>query len=119
MQQSASAAVLSLITRLPAVHVHNRLMVIPDRELALATLYMEEYQRRRLLGHLGPSKRRRVEEEITLQERLEIRYDHYRRALEGVLGALSNREGTRLGPSYLRPKGRRSASAYPTYRRSG
>jgi hypothetical protein len=108
MQQSPSATVLALSTRLPAVDVHNRLMVIPDRELALATLYMDEYQRRTLLGHLGPSKRRRVEEEIAFQERLEIRYDHYRKALEGVLGALSNRESTRLGPSYLRPKGRRS-----------
>ncbi|MFW5844053.1 MAG: hypothetical protein ACOCW6_09010 [Spirochaetota bacterium] len=110
MSQSPSATVINLASRLPAVHVHNTLMVIPDRELALATLYMDDSQRQSLLAHLGASKRRRVEEEIALQERLEIRYDHYRRALEGVLGALSNQQSTRLGPSYLRPT---------TYRRSG
>lgn len=108
MRQSASATLLTLISRLPAVHVHNKLMVIPDREVALSMLYMEESQRLRLLAHLGPSKRKRVEEEIRFQERLEIRYDHYRKALERVVGDLSNQESPRLGRSYLRPKRGRS-----------
>ncbi len=73
-------------------------------------LFMEEWQRTQVLQHVGPKKRLRVEDEVRLQERLEIKHSHYRQALQRLVADLSNEATDSLGQSYLRPKRPRPTS---------
>ena len=81
-------------------------MRIADRELALALLYMEETDRRRLLSLIAAAKEHRIREEYGFAKKRSVRYDHYRLAVENVISQLERESGTAPLPSYLRPRRR-------------
>jgi len=80
---------LRRVRALAPVEAQNRLMAIPDRELALSMMYMDGAERELLYSKLSREKRRRIEDELRLQEHLKIRYDQYRRAIELVTERLT------------------------------
>ncbi len=95
---------LDTLKKLPGVDVQNRLSICSDRELALATMYMELLQRSWFLSFLPEAKVKRVQEEINLQKRLHIRYDYYLRALQRIQEILLRRKPSSEFTSYLRPR---------------
>ncbi len=112
---------LQLGRALTAVERQNRLMATPDRELALSMMYMNDDDRKEFLSVVSSAKRRRIEEELRLESRLVIRNEHFRRAIETVIGRLGHaaQEEGGQGPdspsgqppplrSYLRPRHARS-----------
>ncbi|HUX12379.1 MAG TPA: hypothetical protein VMW87_05085 [Spirochaetia bacterium] len=76
---------LQLVKTLSPVDRQNRLMATPDRELALAMMYMDEPDRKKFLSVVSIAKRRRIEDELRLESHLSIRYEHFRRAMEAVM----------------------------------
>jgi hypothetical protein len=80
-------------------------MRIADRDFALALLTVEFPERELILSFVSPEKRRRVEEEINLARRLNIRPEHYKAAVQQVLGTIGSKSGgnSPASRSYLRP----------------
>jgi hypothetical protein len=97
---------LAAFRALSATDRQNRLMRIGDREIALAMMYMKEPDRASLLSHVGPEKVRRVRDELTLHERLSVRYDDYLVAVSHVRRNLESTGSRAVLGSYLRPRGR-------------
>ena len=95
---------VKLIRTLPSIDVQNTLMTLSDRELALAFLYVDETERGYALSLLSPEKRRRVREELILQERLSITPVQYKKTIESVIIKLKLLRRGGSFKSYLRPK---------------
>ncbi|TFG65002.1 MAG: hypothetical protein E4H36_01340 [Spirochaetales bacterium] len=87
---------------LSTLELQNRLMALPDREIALSLMYMKDGDRHYLLTVLSAEKQKRIREELVLHARLRIHYNQYRLALDHVVDAL---KGTGKGNlrSYLKP----------------
>ncbi|MBN1799601.1 MAG: hypothetical protein JW822_13580 [Spirochaetales bacterium] len=99
---------VKLIKTLPRIDVQNSLMTLSDRELSLAFLYMDENDRAYALSLLSKEKRRRVGEELILQERLSITQEQYRKTTESVIIKLRLLRRGGGFTSYLRPKNYRN-----------
>ena len=95
-----------LVRSFGRVDAQNRLMSMPDREIALSMICMEDGDRSYLLSLLSPAKSSRVCEEIELQERLSIGFKQYLKAVEHAIGKLRAQGRTSSIKSYLRPKRR-------------
>jgi len=100
---------MKLIRTLPRIDVQNTLMTSSDRELALSFLYMDEAERGCVLSLLSAEKRRRVREELTLQERLSITRVQYKRTIESLIITLKLLRRGGDFKSYLRPKNYRNS----------
>lgn len=87
---------------LPVLELQNRLMTVPDREIALAVMYMDDKDRAFLFSVLSAVKQKRIHEELALHARLRISYQQYRLALRRVIEVLIGAGGTGL-KSYLKP----------------
>jgi len=87
--------------------LQNRLMRIPDREMALAMMYMEDTDRLYIFSKLSSAKARRIREEIGHNKGVHITYDQYKKTISHVIAGLSGRPKTEKMKSYLRPKRRR------------
>ncbi len=100
---------------LTPVDAQNRLMAIPDRELALSMMYMTGADRELLFSRISREKCRRIAEELLLQEHLKIQYDQYRRAIELVTDRLAppaNEQRPASLRSYLRPTKSRGRTSH-------
>lgn len=103
-RKEARKAILEALTGHDRVSLQNILMIVPDRENAVALALLDERERERILALLGPQKRIRVKEEIAYQKRLFVRpgrsYAIIRRFLEYF------ERGTKVGrlKSYIRPR---------------
>ncbi len=86
------------------VEAHNRLMASPDRDIALGMMYMNDDERNEILARLAPAKASRVVEEVRLQERLQIRQDHYETAVSNLLSRISGTGKPSFSGSYIRPR---------------
>ncbi|MFP4484464.1 MAG: hypothetical protein ACLFO1_06380 [Spirochaetaceae bacterium] len=78
-------------------------MATSDRDVALALLYVCEEERRPVLAAVSRAKRTRVEEEILLQQRLQISWQHYETAVLRLIRALQENSPQKSARSYLRP----------------
>lgn len=101
------SALLRLLEALSRVEAHNRLMASPDRDLAISMLFMSGDERESILCRIAPAKAARVRDEISLQERLQIRQDHYEATLEGLLVRIGGATRAPIVRSYIRPRRRR------------
>ena len=100
-----SEIMLSRLRRMRPADAQNALMRLSDREAALCMKFMDENDRAYVLSFMARSKAARVRDECSLQTRLHITYDQYRRTVTSVLRRLSgSREQT--SDSYLRPRRR-------------
>lgn len=99
---SPEQRLLKIMKVLPHAEVHNRLMRITDRELAICMLYIEENQRPAILNLLGSVKRQRVIQEIGYVSHLRLRYPQYRMVIEKVIGVISGQDEGNIR-SYIRP----------------
>ena len=103
-RRDARKAVLDALSGHDRVSLQNILMIVPDRENAVALSLLDERERERILALLGPQKRIRVKEEIDYQKRLFVRpgrsYAIIRRFLEYF------ERGAKAGrlKSYIRPR---------------
>jgi len=88
---------------LPPVRVQNGLMRSGDREIALSMMYMEDGDRSFLFSLLPEAKVKRVREELTLQKRLKITYDQYRKAIATLTESIASDRGGGSMKSYIRP----------------
>ncbi len=79
-------------------------MKIPDRELALSMMYMDQVDREMILSNVSREKSRRVAEELSLHEHLRIRYDQYRRAAERVIVQLTGAQESSDRSSNIRDR---------------
>lgn len=100
--------ILGLLRLLKPVDAQNRLMRVPDKELALALLYMVDWQQDYVVAFVGASKGRRVRQELQRNEHVRIAYEQYLTATRVVIRHLEG--GNATAPrSYFRPV--RSVSA--------
>jgi flagellar motor switch protein FliG len=102
----AKEALVKLLHTLPPIQAHNTLMTISDRELALCLQDMNEAEAYRLLSLISPAKKKRVEEEVHLQKRLDISAIQFEKARERVISILASLGRGKEFKSYLRPKGK-------------
>lgn len=82
-------------------------MASPDRDVALAMLYMNDEERDSVLSRVAPVKAARVREELLLQERLQITQDQYEMTVENLVARVSRSSRPRSVRSYIRPRRRR------------
>ncbi len=94
---------LSLIRKLPATEVQNKLMAATDRELALSLMYVQEGDRNFVLSYVGKQKMDRTREELRLQEQVRITYAQYARSIANVIDRLRSAGPRDSMKSYLRP----------------
>jgi hypothetical protein len=88
---------------LPKVRVQNGLMRSGDREIALSMMYMEDSDRAYFFSFLPAAKAKRIREELSLQQRLKITYDQYKKAITALTENLGNDRGGDSIKSYIRP----------------
>ena len=88
---------------LPKVRVQNGLMRSGDREIALSMMYMEDSDRANFFSLLPAAKVKRIREELSLQQRLKITYDQYRKAITALTETLGSDRGGESIKSYIRP----------------
>lgn len=92
-----------IVKKLPPVIVQNRLMATSDRDVALALLYFSDEEREPVLSAVSKAKKRRIQEEIVLQERLRISRKHYELAVSRLIAALQQNTAQQSQRSYIRP----------------
>jgi hypothetical protein len=97
---------VDIVRRLPPVEAQNRLMGLTDREIALCMAYMADADRYYILNLLAPAKEVRIEEEIRLQKRLNIRCDQYLKTIENVIKKVEGKGKVEGFRSYIRPRRR-------------
>ncbi len=94
--------ILDILRTLPTVDGQNRLLRISDANLALALVYMADWQQDYVLSFVGAVKERRVRLEIERQVRSRLPYDRYLRAAEAVESVLRGESPGGLR-TYYRP----------------
>ncbi|NBC29522.1 MAG: hypothetical protein GVY29_05965 [Spirochaetes bacterium] len=92
-----------VLKKLPPVVVQNRLMATSDRDVALSLLYFNDEEREPILSAVSTAKKRRIQEEIVLQERLRISRKHYETAVSQLIAALQQNTPRQSQRSYIRP----------------
>lgn len=102
----AHRRLLDLVRVLDQITVQNRLMSAPDKDLALAMLYMTGFERDQILRRLSRQKRMRIHEELKRQEHTRILYDQYDRSIEWVIRHISTDRRPERQRSYFRPSRR-------------
>jgi hypothetical protein len=100
---SPDRRLLHLIRALGKVESQNRLMAASDREIALSMMYLKDFEREELLALLPQKKATRIREELSLHNRLRIRYDQYKRTIEHLTEQLAKTGERENMKSYLRP----------------
>lgn len=102
MTETPDKRLIKILHSLSPAEAQNRLMRITDRNLAICTLYMEDFERTILLERLGKAKRDRVQQELGYVRHLRLRYPQYRSVIEQVIISLAG--GRDISPrSYIRP----------------
>jgi len=96
--------IIRLIRLLPKTQVANKLMVLPDRDIALSMRDMDNANRDLIFSFLSPSKIQRIKSEIELHKRLKIKYSQYKKAVQQVIDILATNQQLDSKVSYLRPK---------------
>jgi hypothetical protein len=94
---------IDAVRRLPAAELQNRLLQIPDRELALAMLYLGDSDKNRILSSMGNSKGNRVGQELSYCIHLRITRKQQEQALLRVVDSLQVNRRHESVKSYLRP----------------
>lgn len=100
---ASHATVLALIRALPSVEVHNRLMRVTDRDVALAILHMADSDAAWLLHFLGETKAARVRAEYARIARARFVPEQRAAALRVVEAALRGERAVAGTRSYFRP----------------
>lgn len=109
--------ILDILRAAPAAEVQNRLLRIPDTDLALSMIYMAEDERALVTRLTGPAKGARVRDVLSRLEHTRIRYDQYERTAQLVVDALmGSGTGSRSGdgPSGTGPTGGRGSYYRPS-----
>jgi len=94
---------VNIIKRSYGTDLGNKLMRLPDRELALSMMYMQEGERDIIYNLLSAEKVKRIHCELLLHKRLQIRYMQYRLAIDHVTQILASEKKAYPLKSYLRP----------------
>ena len=93
-----------------ALHSHtgitlqNTLMKIPDREVAVALLKLDEKERSLVFSHLSRAKTERVQQEIRYQQTLDIPHDRYEKIVHTFISYFQPGKKLYRYTSYIRPK---------------
>lgn len=106
MKPTPNQRLVDIIRGLPSVEAQNRLMGLADREIAMCMAYMGDADRYYILDLLAPAKAVRIEEEIRLQKRLNVRYDQYLKTIENVIKKVERKGRAENFRSYIRPRRR-------------
>jgi hypothetical protein len=92
-----------LLLRSKHTDIQNILMRISDRELAICLLYMEQSETSILLSFLPDIKQKRIKQEQSFLDRLNIRYPQYRTVIDDVILRLQGNSSGGIR-SYVRPR---------------
>lgn len=107
MDRTPNDILLLRIRALSRVHVQNCFMRLPDRQIGLAMMFMQDSDRLFILSFLSPPKAQNIKEELKLQGRLKITYDQYKKAIQATLDALSGNHRSDSLKTYIRPTQKR------------
>ncbi len=99
--------ILALLKYEDRVKIVNVLMKIPDREIAVSLMTLDEREREVAFSLLSPVKVRRVKEELQYQEKLDISHDRYTKIVRKFLSYFEPGKKDYKNQSYIRPKRRR------------
>ena len=83
-------------------------MRLPDRQIGLSMMFMQDGDRAFVLSFLSAPKAASIQEELSLQKRLKITYDQYKTAVQATLDALTGDRNAGAIRSYIRPTKKRS-----------
>ena len=86
------------------IDIQNKLMSVPNREIALSMMYMKDVERNNLLTRLSETKAKRVVDEFKFINRVNVKYDLYCVSINRVIKMLQNEKNDGVFKSYLRPK---------------
>ena len=78
-------------------------MRLPDRQIGLSMMYMQDADRAFILSFLSAPKTANIKEELILQRRLKITYAQYNKAIQATLDALTGLQNAGGLKSYIRP----------------
>ena len=107
MDYSPEYTFYEFIRSIPTVEAQNALMRVPDRELSMCLLFLTPDERKDVYTVLSPTKTDRVVDELSYQERLQVKYAKAMPVIRRVLSRIgaagpSDRGGTTR--SYIRPR---------------
>ena len=86
------------------IDIQNKLMSVPNREIALSMMYMKDVERNNLLTRLSETKAKRVVDELKFINRVNVKYDLYCVSINRVIKMLQNEKNDGVFKSYSRPK---------------
>ena len=87
-----------------SIEIQNKLMSVPNREIALSMMYMKDVERNNLLTRLSETKAKRVVDELKFINRVNVKYDLYCVSINRVIKMLQNEKNDGVFKSYSRPK---------------
>jgi two-component system, chemotaxis family, chemotaxis protein CheY len=94
---------VSILDNISDIEIHNILLSIPDRKIALCLLYMNDEKRNIILSKLIASKSKRISEELLFLERIYIKYEDINSSFRDIGSSLKNGKNTIVDKSYIRP----------------
>lgn len=86
------------------IALQNTLMRIPDREIAVSLMLLDEHERSMVFSHLSSAKTQRVQQEIRYQFSLDISPDRYEKIVRKFVSYFQPGKKQFKDTSYVRPK---------------
>jgi len=96
--------ILKVVKYHSKVTLHNMLMKIPDREIAVSIMALDDREKELFFSLLSPAKVLRIKEELQYQEKLDIRHDRYLKIVNKFLSYFEPGKKQFKNQSYIRPK---------------
>ncbi len=96
--------ILKIVKYQSKVTLQNMLMKIPDREIAVSIMALEDREKELFFSLLSPAKVLRLKEELQYQEKLDIRHDRYLKIVNKFLSYFEPGKKQFKNQSYIRPK---------------
>lgn len=96
--------ILNILKYENRIKIQNILMKVPDREIAVTIMTMNEMEKELLFSLIGPAKVKRIKEELGYQKKLDIRKDRYLKILNKFLSYFEAGNTQFKNRSYIRPK---------------
>lgn len=96
--------VLNILKYENRIKLQNVLMKVPDREIAVTIMAMNEMEKELIFSLLGQAKVQRIKEELTYQKKLDIRKDRHLKIINKFLSYFEDGNRQFKNRSYIRPK---------------
>jgi flagellar motor switch protein FliG len=105
--KNVKKVVMRILHTHTGIVLQNTLMKIPDREIAVALMALNEQERSLVFSHISQAKTRRVQQEIRYQFTLDIRPDRYEKIVGKFVSYFEPGKKQFKDKSFIRPMRRK------------